>query len=337
MTIIIGHEVVPELISMGDAIGGVADAYASLARGEAVESPRGNLVVPSGWIRTMAAALPGSGFAGYKEFHRFSGVSQYAYHLFDLESGEQVALMDGRHLTALRTGACGGLAAREMSAPGSRSLGMIGTGHEAKAQLEAVLAVRDIATVKVFSRTAANREAFCEYATMLKPSIDAKPVGTGEEAFQDVDIAVAATNTAGRGPAVLGDFIADRPFHVNSVGSTMPNQRELHEAAWAKMRRVVIDSPDVLEESGDAIAARHAGVLDHSVVGSLGSLVEESGSEVLAAGPTLYKSVGSAIQDIAMAVIIYRRALESGQDLPVLRPFQAVRTIDVPDQERRPT
>lgn len=339
MTLVIDHETVPTLISMEDAIEAVAEAYRALTLGEASESARSNLVLQNGWIRTMSAALPGSGLVGYKEFHRFGGVSRYAYHLFDSATGEPVAILDGRHLTALRTGACGGLAVRELSRSDSTVLGVIGTGAEARAQVEAVLAVRNVEQVRVYSRTASKRDAFCDFVTTLGVTtlgrdIQAEPVPDPAKAVADVDVLVVATNTAGAGPALRAEWIPDQSMHINSIGSTLPNQREIDEGVWAKARQVVIDSPDVLTESGDALAAEKAGTLNRDVIASLGSLlVERGGPAPVGEGVSLYKSVGSAIQDVAMAARIYRNALASGVEFPRLAPFQAVRSVEVPKAE----
>src|SRR5439155_26129607 len=108
---------VRELVSMPHAIEALRRAYVALADGSVLESARSNLLVPNGFLRLMAAAWPDAGVAGYKEFHRFNGQVRYTYHLFDIETGETRALLDANHLTALRTGACGGLAADLLAAP----------------------------------------------------------------------------------------------------------------------------------------------------------------------------------------------------------------------------
>ncbi|MEP9380758.1 ornithine cyclodeaminase family protein [Nocardioides sp. KR10-350] len=336
MTVILDQALVPGLISMPEAIDALESAYRSLARGRAVEAERSNLVLPNGWLRTMSAALLDEGIAGYKEFHRFRGVSRYAYHLFDLETGEQLAVMDGRHLTALRTGACGGLAAREMAPESAPVVGVIGSGLEARAQVDALVAVRDVRRIQVFSPTPRRREEFCAHvADSTKGAVSAVPIDAAEQAVEGADVLIVATNTAGRGPAMSGLWLTGGRLHINSVGSTLPDQRELDEDVWPRVDRVVIDSPDVLVESGDVIAARAAGTFDPERVVPLGDvligdvLIGEVGSRA-ATGVTLYKSVGSAVQDIAIAARIYRRAISAGLDLPEVAPFQSVRTVAVP-------
>src|SRR3712207_3355389 len=118
MAPIIDDTHVRRLISMPDAIAALRETYAAFAAGRVVEAPRSNLLVqPNGFLRLMAAAWAEREVAGYKEFHRFRGRVRYTYHLFDATNGEALAVMDANFLTALRTGACGGLAAELLSDP----------------------------------------------------------------------------------------------------------------------------------------------------------------------------------------------------------------------------
>jgi alanine dehydrogenase len=330
MGVLIDHERVPQLISMDDAIEILADAYRQLGTGRAIEADRTNLMLPHGWIRVMPAALLDDGLSGYKEFHRFHGHARFAIHLFDAERGDQVALLDGRYLTALRTGACGGLAVKLLAPPDATVLGVIGSGAEARQQVRGILAVRDITTMYVYSRTPANREAFCREFAEATPGLRAIPVDEPVAAIEPAEILAVATRTGDAGPALMGRWLPrDRRLHINSVCSTLPSQRELAADAWGAAACVVLDSESLLQESGDAIAAREAGVLDGQQIITLAQLV--AGSERPAPGAeqgiTLYKSTGSPIQDLAVAVAVYRNALASGEPLPELPDFQSVRSV----------
>ncbi|HTX09618.1 MAG TPA: ornithine cyclodeaminase family protein [Solirubrobacteraceae bacterium] len=326
MGLLIDHERAPSLISMPEAIEVLADAYRQLRAGTAVEADRNNLMLPIGWLRTMAAALLDDGLVGYKEFHRFNGRSRFAYHLFDAAEGEQLALLDGRYLTALRTGACGGLAVKLLTPRDSEVLGVIGSGAEARAQVRGILAVRPIRHMYVYSRSAGNRESFCDEMAATHSGVQATPVEDPAAAINPADILVVATNTAGKGPALLGEWLPQRRLHINSVGSTLPNQRELDPEAWGRASCVVLDSDILLDESGDALAARAAGKLEGQEIITLAELVSGRTPASLT-GVTLYKSAGSAIQDLAVAARMYRNALRVAEECPTLRDFQSVRTL----------
>lgn len=327
MAVIIDHELAPSLISMPEAIDALGEAYRQLAEGHAVETDRSNLILPHGWLRTMAAALLDEGVVGYKEFHRFHGRSRMTYHLFDAETGEQLALLDARYLTALRTGACGGLAARLLAPSGASVLGVIGSGAEARTQVQAILTVCPIQEVRVFSRTAERREGFCHELRESCEGLDVMAVDGPDLAIAGSDILIVATNTAGSGPSMRGVWLPDEPLLVNSIGSTLPDQRELDADVWERARRVVIDAGALLEESGDAIAARAAGTLHPERITTLADLVGTSTPLADGGGVTLYKSAGSALQDVAVAARMYRNACALGDDLPVLDEFQSVRTV----------
>lgn len=325
MTRAIDETQVQALISMPEAIEALREAYAAFALGEAIESPRSNLLVPpDGFIRTMGAALPNRGMAGYKELHRFAGRGCVTFHLFDIESGEQLAMIAANHLTALRTGACGGLAADLLAAPDSEVLAVIGSGAEARSQIAAVRAVRPIRRIQVYSRTAERRERLCAELE----DIDAVPYETIDDALVGAQIIVVATHSTG-GLALAGEALRIPGVHINSIGSTLPAQREIDPEVFRRSDRVIFDAEVALSESGDALAAREVGALDPRDAILLGDVVvgKAAGRE----GPeqrTLYKSVGSAIQDIALAVAVYDRAAADFDGYLEIPEFRSLVVVD---------
>jgi ornithine cyclodeaminase/alanine dehydrogenase len=204
-------------------------------------------------------------------------------------------------------------------------VGIIGSGSEARTELEALAAVRAVGAARVFSPTPERRERFArEMGERL--GIDVTPAGSPQEAIDGCDLVIAATYTKDRGPALLGEWLGPG-VHVNSVGSTLPSQRELDEAVWALADRVVVDARAVLTESGDAIAARAAGTLDEGRVVELHDVV--TGAQAGRTDPaqtTLYKSVGTPLQDLAVAALVYEGARERG--LGTERPdFQSLKPL----------
>src|SRR5439155_25661212 len=186
---------------------------------------------------------------GYKEFHltRIAGTAahvRYAYHLFDYHSGEPVAMMDADYLTFVRTAAASGAAIKRLAREDAATLGVIGSGAEARSHVEAAAAVRPIRRGRVYSRDAARRQRFA--AEMSERfGIDLVAVDRQEKAVEGVDILLVATNTAGKGAALEGKALAGsaiKGLHINSIGSTLPTQRELEPGVWSFGERIVLDS-----------------------------------------------------------------------------------------------
>ena len=277
--------------------------------------PRLNLPTNTGFFRVMPAVMRDSGLMGYKVFH--GSVQQgvrYLIAVYDEKDGNLLSLMDAAYLTATRTGATTGVATKYMAPPESKTVGVIGSGLEATTNLQAVCAVRSIESGKVFSPTQANRERF---ATRMSEElgISLAAVDTTEEAVGSVDIVVVATNTTG-----VGDLIAYRGKwmetggHVNSIGSTGLQLREIDAETFKNAERIVVDSRVQMEgESGDLKAAIEAGTYDRAKVTELKDVVagrtqgRTSPDEI-----TLFKSVGTAIQDVAAGFVVYKEALRQG-------------------------
>ena len=328
MALIIEDHHARNLITMPEAIAALTETYLEDAAGGIIEAARSNLMLPNGgFLRLMAASAPGRELAGYKEFHRVHGRVRYAYHLIDTNSGEPLAVLDANFLTLLRTGACGGLGVDLLARPDARVLGVVGSGAEARSQVVGVLAVRDIERVQVFSRTAERRESFCADIREIH-DVEAVAYDDPAEALEGVDIIVVATATGGTGPAFLGEWLDHPGVHINSIGSTLPSQREIDEHVWNRCHHVVIDAALLLDESGDALAAQAAGTLDRERVTLLRDVV--SGTVPGRTDPsqvTLYKSVGSALQDLAVAAWVYGRAQAEGGDFVQLHDFQSVAVV----------
>ena len=126
-----------QALTMADAIAAIEDACREQAAGTAVAVERRVMWLPNGWMRLLPGALTGSGVIGYKAFHRTGSSVRYAVHLFDHASGEAIALMDGSYITAVRTGAAAGVAVKHLAPPAAATLGVIGSGAEARTEIEA--------------------------------------------------------------------------------------------------------------------------------------------------------------------------------------------------------
>ena len=311
MPLVLRDDEIRQALTMADAVGAIEEACREQAAGTAIAVERRVMWLPNGWMRLMPGALVASGVMGYKALHRIGNSVRYAVHLFDCASGEAIAILDGWYVTAVRTGAAAGVAAKHLAPPAATSLGVIGSGAEARTQVEAVAAVRGLRSGKVYSRDPGRRERFAREMTE-RLGVAFQAVDQPEKAIDGAEILVAATNTAGTGPALFGRWL-HKGLHVNSIGSTLKDQREIDPAVWTFADRIVIDSRHVLEESGDGIAAREANALDEGKVAELHDVVAGTRpGRTDATQTTLYKSVGLGLHDVAVAFRIFRQARARG-------------------------
>jgi ornithine cyclodeaminase/alanine dehydrogenase-like protein (mu-crystallin family) len=238
---------------------------------------------------------------------------RYQVHLYSMADGELRAIMDGQFLTTLRTGATSGVATMRLARRTPGVIGVLGAGEEAAMQLEAVRTLGLVASARVFSPTPAKREAL---AAHFRDSFDMDivAVGTEKEAVVGCDLVVAAVNSPQ--PVILGEWLSPG-MHVNSVGTARPTQREVDNEVFRKSDIVVVDTrAGVFSEAGDGLAAKQ--VMCPESAYELAQLV----SGVAPARTddreiTLFKSVGTAVQDIAVAVRAYQNALacKAGEDI----------------------
>ncbi|MBM0231727.1 ornithine cyclodeaminase family protein [Micromonospora sp. STR1_7] len=290
------------------ALNALDQAYRDDHAGNTAITERVNLRFERGWLRLMAAALPSVGVVGYKAFHLVGSAVRFQVNLFDITTGEFLAAVDGNHLTVLRTASTACLAAAKL-APTARKVGIIGSGAEARMQAIVISQLLDLDRVVVHSPRRERREQFARDLSE-RLGVDIEPVADGRTAAENADLILVATNTGGTGPAFYADWIPET-VHLSSTGSTLPEERELDSEVWRVPDLVVVDRMQALEESGDAITAIRAGTLDASRVTTLAELC---GRPADASRPrrTLFKSVGSPLQDVAVAAYAYRSAQERG-------------------------
>ena len=314
MTLSLSDSDVRELADMSRVIDAVDDAAREQFEGKVVMPPRVNIMKDGTFLRLMATYMMGSGLMGYKAFHGSmdKGV-RYMIVVIREEDGEILALVDGAYLTALRTGATSGVGTRYMAPQGPSQLGLIGSGLEAETNLAAVAAVREITSVKVFSRSAERREEFATRMSGLL-SLAIEPVATPEEAVEEAGIVVVATNTGHNGPIAFQGKWMQKGQHIVSIGSTSPFLREIDPETFDRADTVVFDADpeQIFEESGDLMEIE--GSLKDRLLGAmqLPELVVNGGIQRSSSDITLFKSVGTGAQDIASAKVLYDIAMERG-------------------------
>lgn len=326
MTVLLDHEDVTSLLSYETAIDAVEHGFRLDAEGQVGTPERVDVTTTSGWLRLMAVSAPGLGVYGFKAMNltRDRGV-RYGLWIYDVHDGDLLAILDAQAITATRTAAAAAVATKYLTAPDIERVAIIGTGAEARAQLLAMLAVRSPAEVTVFSRTEANRRAFVDAASSAV-DVPVRACATLEEALRGAEVVTAATKSST--PVLRPEHLV-AGVHVNSIGASRPDQSEIDARAFARADLIVCDAVHhVAAQAGDVRAALDAGLLDRERLHALSDLV--AGRLRGRARPddvTMYKSVGSALQDLALATVVLDQAAAAGigvdlGDFPYLKPFR---------------
>ena len=317
--LIITDKQVERLLPMGECIETMSDALKTLARGGAVLPLRQIMWLPdkSGALGVMPSYLDSPASLGVKVitvFQKNLGTRydshQGAVLLFDAEHGVLQAVIDASSITAIRTAAVSGVATRALARAEAGDLCLMGSGAQAMTHLEAMHSVRTLRRVRVWSRNFENASAFAAKA-LAKLGIEVEAVASPQAAVMDADI--ICTTTSSREPVLRGEWIAPGA-HINAVGSSIPAARELDTAAVVNASLFVDRRESTINEAGDFLFPLKEGAIDASHIrAELGEVLtgahdgRATGSEI-----TLFKSLGIAIEDLASAQLIHRKAIELG-------------------------
>lgn len=320
-TVIVGSSDVAALLPMSECIEVMAAALATLARGDAILPLRPMIRLPDSpnIFALMPAYLGSPKAVGVKAISVFPGnhgtaidPHQGAVLLFEAERGRLVAILDATTVTAIRTAAVSAVATRLLARSDAEDLAILGAGTQALMHLEAMTLVRPVRRVRVWSRTSMHARALAQVAAE-RFGLEADVAATPTQAASGATI--VCTTTASPTPILEGDAL--RPgAHVNAVGACFPTTREVDTRAVARARLYVDRRESALAEPGDILIPLKEGAIttDHIVaeVGALllpggEKLARRSGEEI-----TLFKSLGLAIEDLAAAHHVYRKAAETG-------------------------
>ena len=316
MALFLSDQEVAQLLPMDECIDVLEEAFAHAGAGKVDNSPRNRIRMPGGFFHFMVASNEGHGVFGYKAYPSFAGGAKMIVMLYDYETGALLSCMEGGRLGQIRTGAASGLATKYMAKKDAATVAVIGSGFQARTQLEAVCAVRDIKGVKVFSRKEERRTAFAERSgESLK--VDVKAVESAQECVEGADVVIVITSA--REPALLGEWLSPGA-HVNAAGGNHWMRREVDEETVLRSEVIVVDDLDQAKiECGDLMWLEPRGSfrwdmakeLQDVVVGRVNGRPSEESI-------TLFESMGLALEDIAAAHLVYNKAKAQGigQELP---------------------
>ena len=308
---------VTRLLDMRMAIDAVEEAFQRLAAGEASNVPRQRAKAPGVVLHSMSAALPYLGWVGWKCYTTTRHGARFLLGLYESESGRLAALVEADRLGQLRTGAVTGVAAEYMAPLEAAEAGLFGAGHQAQTQLAALAAVRQLKRAFVYSRDEKKRVAFADRMSD-ELAIEVSPVDRPQEAAEELPLVVTATNSAE--PVFDGHWLAEGAF-VAAVGSNWLSRAELDSTVVRRADNIVCDSIAACKnEAGDFVDALQKGVFDWSRAVELADVA--AGRAVGRGSPeslTLFKSVGLALEDVALGAKLLELARREGIGAPL--PF----------------
>ncbi len=299
MAVFIDHHAVSRVLNWDACIDLLEEISRHEALGETFVSPKFNSEFRRGSMRILFAANYASGYGATKAYHTIDSIgTRYLVSLIDIRSGALLAVVDGRRITDFRTGAASGVVARRVPFKRPVSVGIVGSGHQARAQLGTLAAVYPIERASVFSPTLANRKAFAhDMNELLGIAVD--PVASAERAVRGHDVVVAASKSRSPEPALRREWLDDCRL-LCAVGNTRPQFVEIDPRSCADARLVIVDSAYAFEEAGELIQAVAAGVLPDAKRATLAAIVT-GGCAIPSEGLIVFKSVGTALQDLALA------------------------------------
>lgn len=287
---------------MSSAIEALRQAFLDLARGHAQNQPRRRLILPTGSVlHSLAGAF--RGYFGTKIYttHPKHG-AHFTVLLYDATTAEPLAQFEANILGQIRTGAASGLATDLLASPQARTLAVIGSGFQAITQIAAVLAVRPIQRITVWSRNTDRRTAFAQDC-MQRFGVQVLPADSADAAVQNADVIVTATNA--KEPVIETAWVKPGA-HINAVGSNQAQRRELPDALVHSPVQVVVDSREQAKlEAGDLLLAG----VDPDTLAELADVV--SGKVMYTHWTeriTVFESLGLGLEDVAVAAYLYERS-----------------------------
>jgi alanine dehydrogenase len=301
---------VREMLPMKEAIRLTRQAFERLASGEAINQPRRRLVLPTRSALHYMAAGDGKYYGAKIYATNPAHGAHFLFLLYASADARPLAIFEANYLGQIRTGAASALATQFLARSDANTLGIIGSGYQARSQLEAILAVRPIREARVWSRSEKRTQFASECAAAF--GIPVFAVDTAEEALAGAGIVVTATNS--RDPVISLGWIAPGT-HINAMGSNQATRRELPKELIESAGLIAVDSLEQARmESGDLLLARPPEQWNQLRIVELQDIIANrvrgrSGPDEI----TIFKSIGLAIEDVTCAGYLYERGLELGR------------------------
>ncbi len=307
---------VRELLDMPTAIEVVEELFRELANGRAKNVPRQRVQAGKMLLHTMSGACEYLDVGGWKAYSTTRDRSRFHVGLYDLTTGEVLAIIEADFLGQLRTGAASGVATEFLARPDAKVVGLFGAGLQAATQLKAVCSVRKISRVEVYCRDAARREAFAAQMSEYCAT-EVVPGHAPDEVAADKDIVITATTS--KTPVFDGRAI-EEGAHLNVIGSNFLAKAEVDVTTIQRADSLICDSVEQCRlEAGDFVPAIEAGITDWPLMHELADLVTgRDTGRALPENITLFKSVGLAVEDVALGTKLLELARQQriGSPLP---------------------
>ena len=310
---------VQSLIDIEELISTLEQAQIQYSTGKAVMPVR--LVVPLPQIQGRITSMP-----GFLDEDKALGMKVVTYFqenpkhnlptilatimLFSAETGKMIAVMDGSYITGIRTACASAVATKALANADTPVLGILGAGVQARSHIQALTRVRKIERIKIYSPSGVSASAIKkDLAPAMKIAIEVAE--TAEDAVRDADLLV--TGSTSTKPIIKSEWLK-AGVHINAVGSHRPDHREIDGATIARAKVIVDSRAAIMAECGDILLAiKEKTISENHIHGEIGEVLAGiKAGRSGAAEVTLYKSVGIAIQDVATASLVYRKALERG-------------------------
>ncbi|MCH8744975.1 MAG: ornithine cyclodeaminase family protein [Chloroflexi bacterium] len=310
MALFLRDQEVNQCVSMDDMLGAIESMQRHFGQGEAYNLPRRKIIAPSGQLAVMGGGLFYEGVMGVKTYTVVNGQYSFQVSLYDANTGRLICYTQANRLGQLRTGATTGVAVKYLSKSNAATVGIIGTGHQASTQLEAVCKIRKVSLIKAYSRTAQRRDAF---AKTMTDSLGVKVTSSAssEAAVQNSDIVICIA--AAMDPVLEGKWISPG-CTIIGAGPTTWRAKEVDDDTLTRADRIFVDSAEQAPlEAGDMSSAVDRGILQwnqlqelrHVVAGNIKG--REGDQEIIYA-----KLMGTGVADVAAAKLAYDRAKAQG-------------------------
>ena len=306
MTLVLGEADVEALLDMKEVVASVEDAFGHLGQGDGDNSPRTRSRSPGGVLNVLHATLPHLGRGGLKCYLSSRTGTRFVFLLFDLADSTLLAVMGADALGRYRTGAASGVATKHLYGKGTARLAVCGAGKQAMTQVLGVASATHIAEVRAWSRDQGHRDAFV--GRLESAGFRAAPADTPEAALEGADVCV--TITSARAPFLRLSSV-ENLRHLNLCGSNQPDRAEAAADVFGRFRAPVVDDlRQARSEYGDLIGAERVGTFTWETALELKDIVS---GKAKVEPPTVFKSGGVAIEDVAAGSLVYDKALESGR------------------------